>query len=66
MAVLSDKSRNATIQARSAMNVLIIPKGDFDKLRHSVPAFGEIFRALAKKRAPAHLGAPAEARGSQD
>jgi CRP-like cAMP-binding protein len=50
MAVLSDKSRNATIQARSAMNVLIIPKGDFDKLRHSVPAFGEIFRALAKKR----------------
>ncbi len=32
------------------MNVLIIPKGDFDKLRHSVPAFGEIFRALAKKR----------------
>jgi hypothetical protein len=32
------------------MNVLIIPKEDFDKLRHSVPAFGEIFRALAKKR----------------
>jgi CRP-like cAMP-binding protein len=50
MAVLSDKSRNATIQARIATNVLIIPKGDFDKLRHSVPAFGEIFRALAKKR----------------
>ncbi len=50
MAVLSDKSRNATIQARTAANVLIIPKGDFDKLRHSVPAFGEIFRALAKKR----------------
>jgi NADH dehydrogenase len=51
MALLSDQSRNATIQARTAMNVLIIPKGDFDKLRHSVPAFGEIFRALAKKRA---------------
>ena len=50
MALLSDKSRNATIQARTATNVLIIPKGDFDKLRHSVPAFGEIFRALAKKR----------------
>ena len=50
MAVLSDKSRNATIQARTATNVLIIPKGDFDKLRHSVPAFGEIFRALARKR----------------
>ena len=51
MALLSDKSRNATIRARTATNVLIIPKGDFDKLRHSVPAFGEIFRALAKKRA---------------
>lgn len=51
MALLSDQSRNATIQARTAMNVLIIPKGDFDKLRHSVPAFGEIFRALAKKHA---------------
>ena len=50
MAVLSDKSRNATIQARTSTNVLIIPKGDFDKLRHSVPAFGEIFRALARKR----------------
>jgi hypothetical protein len=30
---------------------LIIPKEDFNKLRHSVPAFGEIFRELAKKRA---------------
>jgi NADH dehydrogenase len=51
MALLSDQSRNATIQARTAMNVLIISKEDFDKLRHSVPAFGEIFRALAKQRA---------------
>jgi NADH dehydrogenase len=50
MALLSDQSRNATIQARTAMNALIIPKGDFDKLRHSVPAFGEIFRALARQR----------------
>jgi len=51
MALLSDESRNATIKARSAMKVLIIPKGDFNKLRHSVPAFGEVFRALAQKRA---------------
>jgi NADH:ubiquinone reductase (H+-translocating) len=51
MALLSDQSRNATIQTRTAMNVLIIPKEDFNKLRHSVPAFGEIFRELAKKRA---------------
>jgi NADH:quinone reductase (non-electrogenic) len=55
MALLSDQSRNATIQARTAMNVLIIPKGDFDKLRHSMPAFGEIFRELAKKRAASGL-----------
>ncbi len=51
MALLADQSRNATIQARTAMNVLIIPKRDFDKLRSSMPAFGEIFRQLAKKRA---------------
>jgi NADH:ubiquinone reductase (H+-translocating) len=50
MAVLADQSRNATIQARTAMNVLIIPKQDFDKLRQSVPAFGEVFRELAKRR----------------
>jgi NADH:ubiquinone reductase (H+-translocating) len=56
MALLSDQTRNATIQALSAMNVLIIPKDDFNKLRHSVPAFGEVFRALAQKRAQ-----PAEA-----
>jgi ATP-binding cassette, subfamily B, bacterial HlyB/CyaB len=59
MALLSDQSRNATIQARTAMNVLIIPKGDFDKLRHSVPAFGEIFSALAQRRA-----SPSEPRAS--
>jgi NADH dehydrogenase len=51
MAVLADQSRNATIQARTAINVLIIPKQDFDKLRHSVPAFGDVFRELAKRRA---------------
>lgn len=50
MALLADQSRNATIQARAAMNVLIIPKDDFNKLRHSVPAFAEVFRALAEKR----------------
>jgi NADH dehydrogenase len=58
MAVLADQSRNATIQARSAVNVLIIPKGDFDKLRHSVPAFGEIFRELAKRRSESVVDAP--------
>ena len=50
MALLADQSRNATIQACTAMSVLIIPKRDFDQLRQSVPAFGEIFRELAKRR----------------
>ena len=44
MALLSDRTRNATIRARTAMNVLIIPKADFDKLRQSVPAFGDVFK----------------------
>jgi NADH dehydrogenase len=53
MALLSDRTRNATIRARTAMNVLIIPKADFNKLRQSVPAFGDVFCALAKQRAVA-------------
>jgi NADH dehydrogenase len=58
MALLSDKTRNATIVAGTAMNVLIIPKEDFNKLRKSVPAFGDVFNELAKKRAVA--GSPAK------
>jgi len=50
MALLSDRARNATIRARRAMNVLIIPRADFDKLRQSVPAFGDVFSALAQRR----------------
>jgi NADH:quinone reductase (non-electrogenic) len=60
MALLADASRNATIQARTAMEVLLIPKGDFDTLRKSVPAFGEVFRELAKRRAQADGSAAAE------
>jgi len=51
MAVLADLTRNATVKARTAMEVLLIPKEDFNRLRKSVPAFGEVFRELAKKRA---------------
>jgi len=51
MALLSDVTRNATIQARTAMDILLIPKGDFNRLRKSVPAFGEVFHELARKRA---------------
>ncbi len=53
MALLSDQTRNATIRARSAVDVLIIPKHDFNKLRASVPAFGDVFSKLAKQRAGA-------------
>jgi NADH dehydrogenase len=60
MALLSDKTRNATIQARTAMEVLLIPKGDFDTLRKSVPAFGEVFRDLALKRADLEPVEPSE------
>jgi len=50
MALLSDRTRSATIRALTAMNVLIIPKGDFNKLRQSVPAFGKVFTELVKRR----------------
>lgn len=51
MALLSNRTRNATIRACTAMDVLIIPKTDFDKLRRSVPTFGNVFNELAKQRA---------------
>ncbi|HLH00100.1 MAG TPA: FAD-dependent oxidoreductase [Bryobacteraceae bacterium] len=60
MAVLSDQSRNATIQAGTPMEVLLIPKRDFDTLRRSVPAFGEVFKELARQRAVANTTLPAE------
>jgi len=58
MAVLSDKTRNATIRARTAMDVLLIPKHDFDTLRRSVPAFGDVFKELARQRAASHATIP--------
>ena len=53
MALLSDRARSATLCARTAMDVLIIPKADFNKLRQSVPAFGNVFTELAARRAEA-------------
>jgi CRP-like cAMP-binding protein len=50
MALLSNRTRNATIRARTATDVLIIPKTDFNKLRQSVPAFGDVFSELARRR----------------
>jgi len=66
MALLSDKTRNATIQARSAMEVLLIPKRDFDTLRRSVPAFGEVFKELARQRAAAHVTVPPDPPASHE
>jgi NADH dehydrogenase len=53
MALLSNKTRSATLRARTAMDVVIIPKADFNKLRQSVPAFANVFTELAAQRAEA-------------
>jgi NADH dehydrogenase len=50
MAVLADVSRNATIRATAPLDVLLIPKDDFDLLKSAVPAFGNVFRELAEHR----------------
>jgi NADH dehydrogenase len=56
MAVLSGEGRNATVRAKTAVNVLLIDKGDFDQLKNNVPAFGEVFAKLAQTRSAAGPG----------
>ncbi len=51
MAVMSEQSRNATVRAKTAVDVLLIPKDDFARLGENLPAFAEVFRELAAKRA---------------
>jgi NADH:ubiquinone reductase (H+-translocating) len=51
MALLSDSTRNATVRARTDMDVLLISKHDFQLLKTSVPAFGEAFNEVARRRA---------------
>jgi NADH dehydrogenase len=58
MAVLADVSRNATIRARTALDVVLIRKNDFNLLKTSVPAFGDVFRELARARAAANAQGP--------
>jgi NADH dehydrogenase len=53
MAVLADVSRNATVRASTAADLLLIKKDDFNLLKTSVPAFGDVFRELARTRAAA-------------
>ena len=55
MAVLSDASRNATIRARTPMDVLLVSKNDFDLLKTSIPAFEQVFQELATIRAAAGM-----------
>jgi NADH:quinone reductase (non-electrogenic) len=50
MAVLADSTRNATVRARTAVRVLSMSKGDFNKIRETVPAFAMVFSDLAKRR----------------
>jgi len=50
VAVITDMRRNATVCARTAVDVLLIPKDDFARLGESVPAFAEVFREMAKNR----------------
>jgi len=50
MAVLGNVSRNATVRAVTAMDVLLIPRADFHQLKTSVPAFGAVFEDLARSR----------------
>jgi CRP-like cAMP-binding protein len=65
MALFADGKRNATVRVCTAMDVLIIPKADFNKLRQSAPAFGNVFGELAERRETARsplpvLGVPRE------
>lgn len=55
MAVLAESTRNATVRARTAVRVLSMSKGDFNKIRETVPAFAMVFSDLAKRR-----GTPSE------
>lgn len=65
MAVLADVSRNATVRARTAMDVVLIKKLDFNLLKAGIPAFGEVFRELARTRAGASAEKPSDEKGEQ-
>ena len=55
MALLNDVTRNATVRAHTTMDVLVVSKSDFETLKTSVPAFGDVFRKLAKDRSAANM-----------
>jgi NADH:quinone reductase (non-electrogenic) len=65
MAVLADVSRNATVRARTAMDVVLIKKHDFNLLKTGIPAFGEVFRELARARAAPSSEKPSDEKSEQ-
>ena len=50
MALLSDKTRNATVRAKTAVDVVLIGKDDFLLLGSAISAFDQEFRAKARSR----------------
>lgn len=50
MALLNDVTGNAPVRARTAMDVLMVSKKDFEALKSSIPTFREVFQRLAKDR----------------
>jgi NADH dehydrogenase len=50
MALINDVTRNATVRARTAMDVLLVSKKDFESLRSSIPAFRDAFQRLNQER----------------
>ena len=61
MAVLADVSRNATVIATTAADLLLIHKDDFNQLKTSVAAFRKAFEKTAEER-----GAAASARSGSE
>ena len=51
MALLSDKTRNATVRARTSVELVLMAKDDFALLGATLPAFAAEFRAKARHRA---------------
>jgi len=50
MALINDVTRNSTVRARTNMDVLLVPKNDFEALKSSIPSFADVFRKLANAR----------------
>jgi voltage-gated potassium channel len=54
MALLGRHPRSATVRARSALDVLVLPGVDFSALTGSLPEFRKGFEEIARLRAEAN------------